>query len=156
LTRRSPTNPPSPTTPPPKHVFFIDRDLGNVIIPRALEGAGYVVERFHPRFNANTLDVEWFPFVGAQGWLALSRNRRQRYVPDEREVAMRSRLALFHIIRGGSHTALAPILARLAPKILAFRDRKEPPFIARVYRSGKIVLDLTLEQWQKMPKGRRA
>lgn len=148
-----PTNLPSPTSLPPEHVFFLDRDRGATILPRALEGAGYRVERFTPRFDENTQDVEWFPYVGAQGWLALSRNRKQRYVKDERDVAMRSGLALFHLIRTGSHTSFAPILAGLAPKIIAFRQRHEPPFIARVYRVGRVTMDLSYEEWQRMEAG---
>jgi hypothetical protein len=120
-----------------------------MILLRALRAAGYTVEPFEPRFNQHTLDVEWFPLVAAQGWLALSRNRRQRYVTDERDVAMRSGLALFHLIRCGSHSDLAPTLVSLVPKILAFRERHDPPFIARVSRTGRVVMDLTLAEWQR-------
>lgn len=121
-------------------------------MPDALRAAGYSIETFQPRFNQNTLDVEWFPLVAADGLLALSRNRKQRYVKDERDVAMGSGLALFHLIRCGSHTDLAPVLVRLAPKIIAFREKHEPPFIARVYRAGMVRMDLTLEQWQALVK----
>ncbi len=31
------------------------------------------------------------------------------------------------------------LLVQLAPKIIAFRERHEPPFIARVYRAGRVV-----------------
>lgn len=150
MTRRSPTNPPSLTTQPPRHVLFLDRDLGRKILPEALRSAGYAVESFEPRFNQNTLDVEWFPLVAAEGWLALSRNRKQRYVKDERDVAMRSGLALFHLIRCGSHTDLSPILVRLAPKIIAFREKHDPPFIARVYRAGRVSMDLSVEKWEAL------
>jgi hypothetical protein len=148
-----PTSRPSPTTRPPEHVFFLDRDLGGIILPRALKNAGYIVEPFQTQFNQNTKDVDWFPVVAAHGWIALSRNRKQRYVPSERDVAMRSGLALFHLIRPGSHTALAPILVGLIPKIIAFRNKHEPPFIARVYRAGRVVMDLSLTQWQVLSGG---
>ena len=152
MTRRLPTNPPSLKAPPPSSVLFLDRDPGGTILPRALRAAGYTVETFEPHFNEHTLDVEWFPLVAAQGWLALSRNRRQRYTPDERDVAMGSGLALYHLIRCGSHTDLAPILVRLVPRILAFRVRHEPPFIARVSSTGRVVMDLSSVEWQRSQK----
>lgn len=101
------------------------------------------------------MDVEWFPDVAADGLLALSRNRKQRYVKDERDVAMRSGLALFHLIRCGSHATLAPLMPGLAAKIIAFREKHEPPFIARVYRAGMVRMDLTLAEWEALVrKGR--
>lgn len=116
-----------------------------------METAGYDVKPFSPPFDQHTLDVEWFPYVADRGWIALSKNWKQRYVSDERDVAMRSGLALFHLIKCGSHTTFAPILVRLIPKIISWRESHEPPFMAKVYRHGQVRHSLSYEEWIRMP-----
>ncbi len=91
--------------------------------------------------------------------MALTHNKRQRYVTIERDVALRSGLALFHLIGKMRHEELATSLVRTMPRIVAFRSHHEPPFIARVYRPerknthsespGRVVMDLSRDDWLK-------
>lgn len=151
---------------PPEFVFFTDRDLGRRIIPEALEQAGVQVERHDTHFSATTRDVEWLQAVGAQGWIALSRNRRIRYVTEERDMVMRAGVALFLLVSKGTHAQLADGLVRTLSKIVAFRRRHPAPFFAKVYRPdskrpmkpGRVVMDLTRDEWERALKlgvGRR-
>src|SRR5215211_2544954 len=120
----------SSTKPPHKLVFFTDRDLGRYIIPGKLEAAGVGVERHDTHFDQDTPDVVWMPIVAERGWLAVSHNVRQRYVPEERDMAMRSGLAILYLVGKATHAELGDNLVRTLPKIIAFRDKHDPPFLA--------------------------
>ena len=131
------------------------------MIPGKLEAAGIRVERHDLHFGRqDTPDTVWMPFVASKGWLAISRNRGQQSVPLERDVAMRSGLALFHLIGPkANHEELGDNLVRTVPRIIAFRDAHRPPFIARVYRPpsgtasgrpGIVRMALSLDEWRTL------
>ena len=156
---------PSATKPPRRSwTFFTDRDLGNAI-PNALLEAGYNVVRHDEIFGPRTRDEEWLPVVAARGWLALSHNKRIRRVSIERDAAMRSGLALFLLIGKMPHAELAKNLLATAPQIIEFRERHEPPFIARIARpeskfavgsrAGIVEMVLTESEWRLQLRRRR-
>jgi hypothetical protein len=145
----------SSTKPQHEYVFFTDRDLGK-IVPNALEQAGVRVERHDSHFPPTTPDVAWLAAVGERGWIALTHNRRLRYVAVERDMVMRARVALFCLIGDVPHQELAANVVRTLDRIIAFREAHSPPFIAKVYRPsprgsvkpGHVTLDLSLSQWK--------
>jgi hypothetical protein len=151
---------PSATRPPlSSWTFFTDRDLGNVV-PDALLAAGYNAVRHDQIFGPRTRDEEWLPIVAERGWLALSHNKRIRRVPVERDAAMRSGLALFLLIGKMPHGELAKNVVATAPRIVEFREKHQPPFIARVSRPetkfaigsrpGTVELALSESQWREL------
>lgn len=154
----------SPTKPPHKFAFFIDRDLGNAV-PDALEAAGYRVERHREHFAPDAPDPEFLPKVGLHDdWIALTKDRRQRWRRDERDAIMRSNVAQFiHVGHGMTHAEIAASLVLAGPRIIRFREQHKPPFIAKVYRPekktpfrtvpGRIEMALTLDQWRKLQTG---
>jgi hypothetical protein len=105
------------------------------------------------------LDVHWFPVVAQHGWLALSHNKHQRREPLEIEVAMRAGLALFHLIGKLKHAELVEGLVLTMPRVIAFRHKHAPPFIASVYRPerktayltvpGRVTMHLSHADWLK-------
>lgn len=151
---------PSATRPPlSRWTFFTDRDLGNVI-PDALLEAGYNAVRHDHVFGPRTRDEDWLPIVAERGWLALSHNKRIRRVAVERDAAMRSGLALFLLIGKMPHGELAKNLVATASRIMEFREKHQPPFIARVFRPetkfvigsrpGTVEIALTESQWREL------
>jgi hypothetical protein len=136
-------------------VFFTDRDLGKRI-PQALIDAGYSVERHDDHFGPSTPDEVWLPDVASRGWVALSHNKQIRRVALQRDAAMRSGLALFMLI-GKRHDEMERNLVATMARIVRFRERYEPPFIAHVTRPdarfivgsrpGNVRMVLTLDQW---------
>jgi len=153
--RQSITNP--PRSDPTKWVFFTDRDLGKSI-PNALRAAGYTAERHDDHFpDTRTKDLVWLPAVAARGWIAFSHNKAIRRVEEERDAAMRAGLALFFLI-GKKHEDYHLNLIVTMPAVIAFRERHDPPFIAKIHRPktqfsigsrpGRIEMDLTEEQWR--------
>ena len=115
-----------------KYTFFTDADLGEKI-PHALEEIGLSVERHSRHFEGPTKDPIWLAEVGRRGWVALTHDKGQRRRPDEIHAIMTSGLADFILI-GKNHDAVAANLVKTIGKIIAFRDRHEPRFIAKVYQ----------------------
>jgi hypothetical protein len=151
---------PSHTKPPPEFVFFTDRDLGNHV-PDALEAAGYRVERHSAHFPHDIPDPDLIPEIGKhRDWVALTKDKRQRYNTDERDAIMRCGVALFIHAGRLAHPDLAKSFVIQAPRILHFREKHDPPFIAKVYRPvektafrtapGRIEMKLTQNEWREM------
>lgn len=102
--------------------------------------------------------MDWYPKVAQRGWLAITHDKGQMRKTDEREAAMREGIALFIVIGKMPHAAIAELIARMAHKIEAFRDRHQPPFIAKIYRPdvktthftkpGRIEMVLSAEDWR--------
>lgn len=72
---------------------------------------------------------------------------------------MRSGLALFHLIGRVTHAELADGLLRAMHRVIAFREKHPPPFIASVYRPeqktkyltvpGRVKMHLSHSDWLK-------
>jgi hypothetical protein len=56
-------------------VFFTDRDLGKRF-PEILAAAGLAVERHEDRFPHDCSDELWLEYVGNQGRIAITHDRR--------------------------------------------------------------------------------
>lgn len=154
---------PSITKPPPsapnEWVFFTDRDLGKGL-PNALRTAGYAVICHDDYFpDTRTKDLVWLPEVARQRWIALSHNKNIQRTKEERDAAMRGGLALFFLI-GKRHDDLIRNLIVTVPRIIHFREKNNPPFIAKVHRPsaqfpvgsrpGRVEMSLTKAQWLAM------
>jgi hypothetical protein len=106
--------------------------------------------------DPRTRDEVWLPYVAVQGWLALSHNKKQRRVKLERDAAMSAGAAIFYLI-GKHHDANVTNLIATVQKIIRFRAKHEPPFMARVThpeakfpvgsRPGNVEMVLTKEEW---------
>lgn len=115
------------------YTFFTDRDLGRRV-PDALAAAGFSVERHDDHFDPLTPDPVWLTEVGKRGWIPCSHNKDIRYRSQERDAAMRANLSLFFLIGHAPHAELAENLIYTMPRVVAFLDEHDPPFIAKIYR----------------------
>ena len=141
-------------------IFFTDRDLGK-IFPRILRNAGLTVERHDDHFDQNTTDDVWLQEVGRRGWIAISRNFRIRYQPNERDAVMRAGTGLFIVVGKAPHQELAENFVATIGKVERFLQANSPPFIARVYRPspeqisrgsrklGRVELWLSYNDWRR-------
>lgn len=116
-------------------VYFTDRDLGNRF-PAILRKAGLAVEQHSNHFAPTTPDDEWLEVIGSHGWVALTRDRRIRYKPNQRDAVIRHGVALLVIVGKAHHADLAHSFVATRSRIEAFLSRHRPPFIAKVYRSS--------------------
>ena len=116
-------------------VYFTDRDLGKRF-PDILAAAGLTVERHHDLFPPDGSDEQWLEHCGKNARIALSHNERIRYTPNELEAVVRHRVRLLIVSGKVPFPVLAQNFVATLPKIEAFLDKHEPPFIAKVYRPG--------------------
>jgi hypothetical protein len=113
--------------------FFTDRNLGHKF-PSTLRAAGLDVEEHDDHFEPTTPDVEWITTVAARNWIAISRDERIRYKPNERRAVFDAGLGLLLMIGNATHPELAMNFVRSTGPIMAFLSRYKPPFIAKLYR----------------------
>ncbi len=123
-------------------VFFTDRDLGKRF-PEILRSAGLSVERHADHFPADCPDETWLAHVGQKGWIAVTHDSRIRYKPNELAAVVRHKLALLVVIGRAPYPLLAESFVATSGRVIAFLDRHEPPFIAKVYRpaAGEVALN---------------
>jgi len=114
-------------------VFFTDRDLGKRF-PDILNSAGLTVERHHDFFPADGPDEQWLQYVGENGRVAITHDRRIRHKPNELAAVRRHRVALLVVIGSVPFPQLARHFVATIPRISAFLAHHEAPFIAKVYR----------------------
>lgn len=114
-------------------VFFTDRDLGNVF-PDILSEGGLTVERHRDHFSPDCTDEEWLRTVGERGWVAVTRDTRIRYKPNELAAVIRHQVTLLVVIGKAQHAELARNFVNTAPKIETFLYRHNAPLIAKVHR----------------------
>ena len=72
--------------------------------------------------------------VGAEGWVAVTHDRRIRYKPNERDAVSRYRVGLLVVIGNAPFGMLAANFVATQAKIDTFIEDREQPFIAKVYR----------------------
>jgi len=114
-------------------VFFTDRDLGKSF-PEALVAAGMAVERHDDLFPEDYADEKWLEYVGTNGRIAITHNKWIRYTPNQVAAVIRHRAALFVIVGSLPHHVMARHFTNTLPKVLAFLETHDPPFIAKVYQ----------------------
>jgi hypothetical protein len=114
-------------------VWFTDRDLGKRF-PEILTAAGLTVERHHDLFPPDGSDEQWLEHCGRNARVALTRNERIRYTPNELAAVIAHRVALLIVTGKVPHAELARNFVKTLPKIEVFLDERTPPYIAKVYR----------------------
>jgi hypothetical protein len=115
-------------------IFFTDRNLGHRF-PSILREAGLSVEHHDNHFGENTKDEEWLEVVGARGWIAITRDARIRYKPNECAAVVRHRVALLVLIGTAPFNELAESFVASRGRIERFVQSHSPPYIAKVYRA---------------------
>lgn len=121
-------------------VFFTDRDLGKQF-PEILRAAGCRVERHADHFAPAASDEAWLAHVGRKGWCAVTHDARIRYKPNELAAVVRHRVRLLVVVGKAPLPQLATNFAMTLPRIHAFLNEHEPPFIAKMYRPTPSALD---------------
>ncbi len=124
---------------PSAPVFFIDRALGGKIVARVLRDAGYQVETHDAHFAQATLDDDWLPVVGRNGWVVLTADQRIAYRAIESAAVRASGAPLFVLVSGHlKGIEIGQVFLAAVDKILVLLHEEPRPFIAKVYRDGRV------------------
>lgn len=125
-----------------------------------MRSAGVRLEVQADHFPAGTQDEVWLPEVGVRRWVLLTLDARLRYNRLERDAIMRHGVATFVLVGGKTHAEKAAIFLEGLSRVRSLLARTDPPFIAKIYRGGRVVLWLDLAGWRggtacKQGDGRR-
>jgi hypothetical protein len=79
-------------------VLFVDRSLGDIDVPQALQAAGAVVAKHSDYFRDNLPDESWLKIAGHQGWIVLTKDHgiRKRHV--ERQAIIKGNVKAFFLV----------------------------------------------------------
>ena len=127
---------------PEDFVLYLDENLHNCKpILDALVQHGIRYERHGTHFSPGTEDTIWLPFVGAHGWVLLTKDKRIRFNELEKSAIQRNRVREFYFASGNySGAEMAEMLVAALRDIARFCRRYHPPFIASITKSGHVSL----------------
>ena len=98
-------------------------------------------ERHGSHFDPGTEDTVWLPFVGKEGWVLLTKDKRIRFNELERSAIQRYRVREFYFTGGNySGVEMAEMLVAALHGIARFCRLYDPPFIASISKSGHVSL----------------
>ena len=119
--------------------FFIDRCLGNKCIVETLRKLGVNVEIHDEHFGQGAQDVDWLPEVGKRGWVVLTKDSSIGKNMLERMAVTRAEIKMFAFASQSiSGKDMAAILLKEITLMQEFVRKNPAPFIAKIYRDGKI------------------
>ena len=118
---------------------FIDRSIPKSVA-LALKAVRDDVLWLEDRFAHDTRDEERLTTAGAENWLVISRDKRIRTRPAEREAIINSDVGCFILNQSRDPTRweYLKLLALTLDEMVTIFERTERPFIYSVGRSGNI------------------
>jgi hypothetical protein len=92
------------------------------------------------RFASATPDQVWLRVAGESGWIVLTADQRIRYRENEKRALMESGVAAF-VLSSGNMTGpeMAKLCVAVIPRMERMIQKRKPPFIVQVTRSGALV-----------------
>jgi predicted nuclease of predicted toxin-antitoxin system len=131
----------SAAKPPDGTVFFIDRSIGVEPIRTALVKAGLVVEVHDEHFARDEEDRVWLQAAGERGWVVLTKDQKLRYRPLEINALRESKARVFVLIAGNLRgVEIGAVFLDALPRICKVLYEHPGPFVARVSKSGKVMI----------------
>lgn len=120
-------------------VFFIDRSLGSQGVVQTLRSAGACVEIHDDHFAANEQDAVWLAAVALRNWIIVTKDERIAFRKGEQSAIARTNARVFVFSAGNvsGHTT-AEAFQKSLVKMNRFAQGNPAPFIAKVYKSGKV------------------
>jgi hypothetical protein len=132
---------------PREVIYFTDRDLGRKL-PERLKACGLAVVTHDDQFGPLTPDDEWLAKVGANGWLAISRDARIRYSPLALRVLMQSGARLFVLVGNLTTAECVDLIISKRKQIESLAASEPRAFIAKIRRDG-VHLWVNAKGWQQ-------
>lgn len=120
-------------------VFFIDRSLGSQGVAQALRNAGACVEVHDDHFAVNEQDAVWLAEVALRNWIILTKDEKIAFRNGEQSAIARTDARVFVFSAGNTsgHTTAEAFQEALV-RMNRFAQGNPAPFIAKVYKSGKV------------------
>lgn len=124
---------------PEELILFLDRNLGNHVIAKALRDAGHQVEIHDDHLPVDAPDKDWIKLISSRGWVGLTKDKHIKYRAAELN-SIKEYNARVIVIRAKNLTGpeLAETLVKFHGRIRKFVAQENAPFIAGINRSGSI------------------
>ena len=135
-------------------VLVFDEDCGTGI-PKALWLVGYTTHNLFELGWSGKKDIEWLPWVGQNGWLLFSYNRKQLEVPTERNAIIDNRVGVVYLTTGEeSAPRVLLLLLKKWGALELLDDGIERPFVRFLHPNGHITetyrgVQLPQSQWKQ-------
>jgi len=124
-------------------VFFLDRSLECGVVVQALRDAGAELQVHSDHFADDERDDVWLPEVARQGWAILTKDKKIRRRPIEKQALIRARARTFVLSSGNMRgQEMADVLVRHLRRMERIVHGTDPPFVAVVHRSSVEVLKI--------------
>ncbi|QFZ91274.2 hypothetical protein [Synechococcus elongatus] len=139
----------TPASPP---TFVIDRCLGKAV-KNALLSVGARVEHLDDHFSPEAKDHEWLPVVGDRGWVVLTKDGAIGINALESRAIAHAGAKVFILVSGNlNRQQMADLFIGVLPKLEKFNLGNQAPFIAKVYKDGRVELWKNRTQLLKLLK----
>lgn len=124
-----------PTAP----TFFVDISLGKNQVAEALRDAGACVEIHADHFALDEKDAVWLSEVAQRGWIILTKDQRIAYRTLEQVAIAQSNARVFALSSGNiSGDQIGEAFGKALKTIERLARSYPSPFIAKVYKSGRV------------------
>ena len=108
-------------------------------MPKPFKSSGIAVEIHDDHFGQNAIDVDWLPEVGKRGWVVLTKDAKIGKNHLERMEVTNAGISMFTLASQNlSGKQMADIFLRSVNKMQEFVRKHPAPFIAKVYRDGRV------------------
>jgi predicted nuclease of predicted toxin-antitoxin system len=122
-----------------KPIFFIDRALGKKYVADALRSVGANVEVHADHFSPDAPDIEWLPEVSFRGWLILTKDDEiGRNFLEQMAIASSDAKVFVLSLRNLTGEEMAEIFVQAIERMEKFARSNQSPFIAKIYKYGKV------------------
>ena len=129
---------------PEPPVIFLDECVGGHRIAEMLRARGHDVRiPNEPGSIPRGLpDSEWTQQVAGRGWVAVTRDKRIQNRTAEKQAVAQAKLALFVLRASGSLNGaeIVEMIDQAVPRMVRFLNSHNSPFIAGIYRGGRVKL----------------
>jgi hypothetical protein len=123
------------------HIFGEDNWNLEFNFSEALEKAGAIVKKHKDYFPPEALDVDWLMEVSKLDWVVLTKDKKIGSRPLEVDAIARAGVKVFILVSGDlSSQQMADVFANSLEKLKGIAKGNKAPFIAKIYKSGKVVL----------------
>lgn len=122
-----------------KPTFFIDRALGKKYVADALRSMGANAEVHADHFLPDAPDTEWLPEVSHRGWLILTKDDEiGRNFLEQMAIASSNAKVFVLSLRNLTGEEMADIFVQAVEPMEKFAQSNQAPFIAKIYKYGKV------------------
>lgn len=121
-----------------QYTFFLDENLCNCApLIEVLTAAEIKYERLLDHFPSGAEDVIWLPIVGQNGWVALTKDKAQRYNHLEKAAIVNNNVRQFSFSSGNiNRDEMAKLFSDYLNPIFRLLEKHPPPFFASITQSG--------------------